>query len=33
MTRPMSKRLEDQIYSRLMMLQIIGNSKDMNIMA
>jgi len=32
MTKTMSKRLEDQIYSRLLMLQTIGNSKDMKIM-
>jgi len=35
MTRAMSKRLENQIYSRLLMLQATtsGNSKDMKIMA
>ena len=33
MKRARSKRLEDQIYSRLLMLQAIGNSKDMKIMA
>jgi len=33
MIRARSKRLEDQIYSRLLMLQAIKNSKDMKIMA
>jgi len=35
MIRARSKRLENQIYSRLLMLQATasGNSKDMNIVA
>jgi len=32
MIRSKSKRLNEQIYSRVMMLQAIGNSKDMKIM-
>jgi len=31
MTRARRKRLEDQVYSRLLMLQAIGSSKDMKI--
>jgi len=33
MTKAKSKRLEDKIYSRLLMLRVIGNSKDMKIVA
>jgi len=33
MTRARSKKLEDQIYSRLLMLQEIENPKDMKTMA
>jgi len=33
MARAMSKIFEDQIYSRLLMLQGIKNTKDMKIMA
>jgi len=33
MTKIRSKRLDNQIYSRLLMLQAIENSKDMKIMA
>jgi len=33
MTKTKSKRWEDQNYSKLLMLQVIWNSKDMQIMA